>query len=721
MRELPQSVAVAIESASVPALPQVLVRLIQQVDDEGSTMDQLAAVIAQDPGLCARILAAANSAAFQRSTAPHDIKSCVQVLGTRLVRAMATCLAVKRLFEKEPGSLNAELTGFWQHSLLVAETAQALASATGYARPDEAYLAGLLHDVGQLLLLSSHGEQYAWLLSQSSDEPTLLSLEQARLGVQHIEAGAWLADQWQLESGLADAILFHHVAAEQIVTATQLPRLLWLADAVCRNPPDAASLSARCEALFGPSFGPDSPLDLEGIASQALDQVEVIARALGIEPPAAALNTAPRTIPQVSIVPPAAVPSTADRALEERIRDIAVLHPLQQDLAELDSDAELLNSLRESARILFDLTHLGFLLIDPESGTLSGAVSAPQPTIFRETSLAVGTDAGLATRAIAKREVRCSFDEPLSSQASLLDHQLARAFGSEGILAVPMMGRRRMVGVMLFGLGREQHGRLKRRYPWLLNFGRIAGISLEAWQNTGAARRQAEDTASVAFQRQARRIVHEAGNPLGIIKSYLKILDMKLPAESGVRQELDILREEIDRVGSIMRRLSEVPAQAEVPSGGVRPVEVIRELLALYREPLFESRGISVLTDLGHATGETVACDADSLKQILLNLWKNAAEAMSAGDRFDIAIAEGVMQGGRRHVEIRLQDTGPGMPEAAIRNLSFPEQVAGDGDRGLGLSIVGRIAARVGCTITCRSGSGHGTTLSLLLPCEART
>ncbi|HJV24506.1 MAG TPA: HDOD domain-containing protein [Aromatoleum sp.] len=717
MRELPQSVAVAIESASVPALPQVLVRLIQQVDDEGSTMDQLASIIAQDPGLCARILAAANSAAFQRSTSLHDIKSCVQVLGTRLVRAMATCLAVKRLFEKEPGSLNAELTGFWQHSLLVAETAQALATATGYARPDEAYLAGLLHDVGQLLLLSSHGEQYAWLLSQSTDEPTLLSLEQARLGVQHTEAGAWLADQWKLESGLADAILFHHVAAEQIVTATQLPRLLWLADAICRNPGGAASLNTLCHTLFGP----DTRLDLEGIASQALDHVEVIARALGIDPPTTGLNAAPATLPQVSIVPPAAVPSAADRALEERIRDIAVLHPLQQDLAGLDSDAELLNSLRESARILFDLTHLGFLLIDPESGALSGAVSAPQPTIFRETSLALGADAGLGTRAIANREVRSSFDEPLSSQTSLLDHQLARAFGSEGILAVPMMGRRRTVGVMLFGLGREQHGRLKRRYPWLLNFGRIAGISLEAWQDTGAARRQAEDGASIAFQRQARRIVHEAGNPLGIIKSYLKILDMKLPAESGVRQELDILREEIDRVGSIMRRLSEVPAQADAPSVGVRPVEVIRELLALYREPLFESRGISVLTDLGHATGETVACDADSLKQILLNLWKNAAEAMSTGDRFDVAIAEGVMQGGRRHVEIRLQDTGPGIPEAAIRNLSFPEQVAGDGDRGLGLSIVGRIAARVGCTITCRSGSGHGTALSLLLPCEART
>ncbi|NMG76955.1 HDOD domain-containing protein [Aromatoleum diolicum] len=713
MRELPHTVVTAIEAASIPPLPQVLVRLIQQVDNESATISELATAVGQDPGLCARVLTAANSVAFNRASAIRDVKSSVSILGTRLVRSIATCLAVKRLFEREPGAVCVDLTDFWRHSMLVAETARALATATDYPYPDEAYLAGLLHDVGELLLLTALGEQYARLLAQCPDENSLLELEQANLGTHHGEIGTWLADQWKLDSSLADSILFHHATAEQIATATPLPKLIWLADAITRN----AAAEEPLDTLAAPLFGPGHDLDLANILAQSLEHVTVISKALGIEAPRPQTDAGPvRTLPSVIVLPAPVGRTEADDFLEAMVHDMAVMHPLQQDLFGLESDTELLLSLRESARILFELPRLGFLLINADSGVLSGNLVGGQPNVFRQTELASGADAGLVTRAISRRAVLGSFDEPAHPD-SLLDSQFARAFFSEGILALPMIGKRRTLGVMVFGVSKAQYGRLKKRARWLLNFGRIGGVSLEAWQDAMAYRKQAEDEASAAFQRQARRIVHEAGNPLGIIKSYLRILDQKLPENSEVRQEIDVLGEEIDRVAGIVRRLSELPPSHATVTA-VNAVELVRELLALYRVALFGERGIVVRSQFGAATPATVACDANSLKQILVNLWKNACEAMPNGGRFDIAI-NGVVHNGRQHVEIRMLDTGPGMPEEAIRKLSFPEDAHATAERGLGLSIVGKLAAKIGCNITCRSKAGVGTTLSLLLPCDA--
>lgn len=93
----------------------------------------------------------------------------------------------------------------------------------------------------------------------------------------------------------------------------------------------------------------------------------------------------------------------------------------------------------------------------------------------------------------------------------------------------------------------------------------------------------------------------------------------------------------------------------------------------------------------------------------------NGTELMTGG-RFEIALLDGVQVNGRQFAEIRMQDTGPGMPEAAVRALSFPDEVTGDRERGLGLSIVGRLAAGMGATVSCRSRAGTGTTLSLLVP-----
>lgn len=707
LRKLPEPIVQAIEAGRVPTPPQLLLRLMQIVDDDGATMAELARLVEQDAGLVTRILTAANSPALRRSRGElENLEACLMALGTRLVRSIATCLSIQNLFDKRSGLSAADLAAFWAHSLAVAELARSLAAEAGYPRPDEAFLAGLMHDVGELLLLSALGDPYAELLAEGGDEAQRVQRELARFGVHHGEIGTWLVDRWRLDGALADGILYHHAAADEIGSAAALPQAVWLAQAAFAE----AELGQPLFDCFQGLCRADGSVRLPLLRDQAEARTQQLGAALGLKLPDQLCGL--RVWSRLKVSTPA--PSEEDEAEAEmaaRLGGMALMQPLQQDLSTLDDDADMLFALRESARILFDLSELAFVLCTADE-RLTGRGIRGQPPVFGQFDVALDDARSLAVSALSTRQIVSSFvaERPVS----LIDQQLARGFGSEGLLCVPLLARSTRIGVMVCGVSRGQHGRLARRLPWLLNFGRIAAISLEAVRDTRDYRAQLEEEAAGRFSRQARRVVHEAGNPLGIIKSYLKILDRKLPEGVNVRQELGILTEEIDRVASIVRRMSEIP-QAEAAGDGLDVAELLRELLALYGEPLFGAKGIKLESQLP-SEAQRVACERDSLKQILVNLWKNASEALSAGQQMRVALGGRVIHNGLSHILLTLEDTGPGMPEAAMRSLHAPVEQAGANQRGMGLSIVGALAGKQGIAITCRSQPGEGTRIELLLP-----
>jgi HD-like signal output (HDOD) protein/nitrogen-specific signal transduction histidine kinase len=709
MHKLPDPILQAIESGRVPSPPQLLLRLLQMVDDDQSTMGDLASLVRQDPGLSTRVLSIANSPALRRGSELISIENCLIALGTRMVRSIATCLSIQNLFERRSGVSEADLSGFWVHSLIVAELSRNLAVSAGLPQPEEAYLAGLLHDVGELILLSALGEPYAQLLASTADEDALQAKESAQFGVHHGEIGTWLTDQWHLDSSFADGILFHHARPEEIATAAALPQIVWLAHALAAREEIAPELTAFHQQIFNPP----ADTDLAGLREQAERQTRQIAEALGLMPPE---RICARQVWQTLPVKAeqASAESPAESELSSMIGGMALLQPLQQDLFALESDAEVLLSLKESARILFDLNRLAFLLYNPTEKSLSGASLGDQPAIFRQVKIQPEEHRSLVAAAAQKRQIQCSFDPEATPPAALIDQQFARSLGAAGLLCIPMIGRNRIAGVMLCGLSQAQYSRLSRRLPWLLNFGRIAAISLDSLQEARNYRQQAEQEAASRFSQQARRVIHEAGNPLGIIKSYLRILGKKLPEEAGVRQELEVLNEEIDRVAGIVGRMSEIPSD-RTPASGLDVGELINELALLYGDALFQSRGIRFeLTQPPESL--RVKCDRDSLKQILLNLWKNASEALVSGQQVRISLTDHVIHVGQAYIQVRMDDNGPGMSDATMYSIHRPAAASPAGPRGIGLSIVGSLATRQGIPITCRSQPGKGTSIALLLP-----
>lgn len=704
VQPLPQCILAAIESTPVPPLPRVLLRLLEAVEDEGVSVTTLSEVIAQDPVLASRVLSAANSAAFRRGKGIVRIEDCVKVLGTRIVRTIATCLAVQHAFDPLPRGLKADLTEFWRHSLLVAETARVLAVEAHLPRADEAYLAGLLHDLGELMLLVGLPE-YPGLLAICPDEATLSGLEQKVLGTDHAAVGAWLADQWHLDSLLADAILFHHRTDAEIAAADPLSRLLWVAHAWIAT----GELPPGTEAMVGIAAD-----NLLAPLTQAQERVAKIAAALSLTE---AQGDAKPPFPSLTGNGSRAIANGAtDDGLEGTVRDLALMQPLQRALFALESDAEILSSLRESVRLLFGIGRLAFFKFDPVAGTFRGADDGTQPALLRQLVIPLEPANSLVALSARRGEPCSSHEQGAAEPISLADIQLLRGLGAERLICVPMRTSKQIVGVMAFGLSETQFARIGKRIPWLASFARLAATTLEAWRDAHEHEKRVEAAVVARFERQAHRVVHEAGNPLGIIRNYLTLLERKLPGSSPLHEDLTIIGEEIDRVTRIVEGLSEPQADA----GDTDLNSMVREMISFYDSALFAPRGIEV--ELALATGPArFVGDRDAVKQILLNLCKNAAEAMSQGGRLTIATAPDVFEGGRHYAELRVADNGPGLAADVLQRLKGGAREQPPGRHGIGLSVVTTLVGRLEGKLICNTRPGEGTIFSVLIPAAATT
>ncbi len=190
---------------SIPPLPATASALLAMAADPEVEIEALAGVIERDPGLTARLIGIANSAFYAPAQPVTTVKAAmVQVLGLNLVRNMAFGMAVAGGLPVAscPGF---DVTSYWLMALGSADLASGLAkdSADSDAPdPDSAYLVGLLHNLGELLLVYLWPQKMDRLLGQVAADPSvdLCAAERAAIGVDHWAAGAFLCSHWQLPS-----------------------------------------------------------------------------------------------------------------------------------------------------------------------------------------------------------------------------------------------------------------------------------------------------------------------------------------------------------------------------------------------------------------------------------------------------------------------------------------------------------------------------------------
>ncbi|QDT43165.1 hypothetical protein Pan241w_32640 [Gimesia alba] len=215
---------------SVPTLPEVAQELSRLAGDPTASAQDMAHVAEADSGLAAQILRVVNSSFFGFSRQISTIPQAIVVLGTHGVRNIALGLTVSTLRPKiETHSQYFDVDDFWRHSLSVAIGARQLARELVICDPEEAFLAGLLHDIGKLILIESSTEQYQELITaaHSTNQP-LHTLEENQLGFNHTDVGFALCERWKIPESVSHTVQNHHRWNCETPIATEQNQLLFL-------------------------------------------------------------------------------------------------------------------------------------------------------------------------------------------------------------------------------------------------------------------------------------------------------------------------------------------------------------------------------------------------------------------------------------------------------------------------------------------------------------
>jgi putative nucleotidyltransferase with HDIG domain len=218
-----------VDKHKLPSLPVVAGKVLELIRDPDISTQKLCRVLSDDAALAAKVLAASRSPHFAQRTLPTNLVSAVQVLGfqnlTNLIVANAThslCLKGNAISEK-----------LWNHSLAVALATRILCLRAGFKNAEQAFLAGLLHDVGEMILVHGDSNGFAKLggeVQQANCQ--MIDKEQEFYGFDHTLIGLTLLDSWNLDGQIGQAVLNHHsdVSGDN---ANHIAAMIAMADYCC--------------------------------------------------------------------------------------------------------------------------------------------------------------------------------------------------------------------------------------------------------------------------------------------------------------------------------------------------------------------------------------------------------------------------------------------------------------------------------------------------------
>ena len=249
------------EISHIATLPQITLKIIQLVENPDSTAQDLNKIITNDPALGARILKVVNSAFYGLPGQIGSINRAIVLLGLNAVKNIAIAASLAKLFRGGQIAANFNARDLWTHSIAVATGTRLMAEKVGLGLSDEAFLAGLIHDLGIMVQMQARRPKFVEALGAIEADPTLTlrAAELASIGATHEDFGAALCQSWKFPACFAHVTGFHHRPLELVATHRTLTSLVHVAD-IC-----AASMQ----------LGFTRTVETDQIASEILDELKL--------------------------------------------------------------------------------------------------------------------------------------------------------------------------------------------------------------------------------------------------------------------------------------------------------------------------------------------------------------------------------------------------------------------------------------------------------------
>ena len=690
-----------IDISKLPSLPQTLIELIDKCNSKDRNLREIGVIVARDASISARILQLSNSAFIGARNKFTDIEQAVIYLGIDTVRNLAISVSVHETFGNADRFKALDMASFWYHSFLTAVLAKTLSQAIHYPDPAEAYLTGLLHDVGKLLLYTSFPDRYPAILEQECSGDMLPVLERGNLSVTHSEASSLLVSQWNLEQSITDAVYNHHEAADQVEERDTLAKLIYTANRFSNS----LILEQKTPDEIGDKLLRIDPKSLPEIIAQAKEEVDQITSEMGINTTAAPLfRRQPSKRAEVNRI-----------NLAKKVQAISTIGGVVDNLLKADNLNRVVRIIEESFHILFNIPYCLLILPDADSKIMRIHVSTNnQHHGHDELSIPVNIGpSGMLCECLQTGTINHTTAED-NLAVDEIEAQCLRLLDATGLVAVPVPLEDSAVGVLVAGVGEVESASILGQQETLSLLAGQVGmrIRLERLQQKAAADQ------ITALTRITRQIAHEINNPVATLQNYLVALGMKLEERHDLHNDLQLIGSEIQHIAKITNQLNDLSSSNGSETHEEVNINIIVEQAAdFYRQALLPESRITILLNLDKAI-PTISTSAVGIRQITGNLIKNGIEALNNSGELTITTSTSDQTDGQKgSVVISVEDNGPGTPPELAENI-FTAGVTtkGVGHVGLGLAISRKLVHELGGTISYSSGKTVGTKFTISLP-----
>lgn len=705
--------AVAVRIASeftgrlqLTVFPYLLERLIHVRLDPSIALPDLSRLFRMDPALCFLAMRLDRSMGSNaRAAEPSGIDDVVSRIGLTGIDAITTQAIADQALNSIHQRQGLALGWLWRHCLTTALLSQGLALALNYRPVEDAYTAGLLHDVGKLVLFAQTPAACAPMLTDPAEANPLLKAEEQVAGSDHGRIGARLIRRHTGAWFAADTAEHHTATAAEIVNALPLVQMVWSANRLAAEPHPSPEAYQTVASLLN--------LDtqqLSRLSRAAQEQALALANELDVVPdvPEPGRTTESITIP-----------------LSQAIKTSTVLSSVYKELLTATDRRAVMRALRQSLSVFLGIDALIMLDHEPKGKRLIGRFSAGRifPLNIKQLRIPLAASDCLPAISHVSGETVNSFSPPHRGKLTIIDQQLMAGMQKEGIVCLPIRssssaGR----GILLLGIDASEWPWVEQQTTLLKAIAAAAAGALKRGQQRYDQKNREVADRVASTVSKTRKIVHEINNPLSIIKNYLKVLTLRSDEHSPANDELRIIDEEINRLTGLMKSLTSPSESIPTPLETVDVNATITDILRLFRESLPGDRAIRLNQDLDPHI-PVIASDRDRLKQALINLLKNAIEAMPDGGT--IQVISRLLKSPSRpvgnkekagHIKISVCDDGPGIDEEIKNDLFKVNVTSKTGHDGLGLSIVHEAVTHLNGSLQCESTPGRGTCFHIELP-----
>lgn len=706
----------------LPALPGVVARLIAVTSSEESSVRDVVGIIESDAALTAGILRMVRRADLGVRAQSMTAAKAVSLLGMRTVRNAALS---SRFFEtlslKSGDDAESKLrAGLWEHSLAVACAAEMIGQRLGgHELGGEAFVCGLLHDIGKIALDVCLPKSYAKAADYSRRcHVCIAEVEREVFGLDHTVAGKRLAARWQLPQSVQECIWLHHQNPQDLPAALgfgKLVRLVHLADNMVRRIGIGFSGYGHTGSIseLGITLGLNADV-LDLIGRQIPERMKPIREVLGLEESNQTAATGDAELHR-RLSEANAKLLEENQALQARSKCFAALDRFTSLIADSDLVGDVCSAAAEALSSL----------IECESAVVyvrSDGSEIVRAGVYDETS---------KSRCAHVLEIAIDESADLMSEAELIWRSCVQNRADSGIVPIELERDGMTATALIPQASHMEHSFIRknetewrillRAFRQALNSSCSRAASetmtqelLDLNRRCREAERQLVRMRSISMVGEmAAGAAHELNNPLAVISGRAQ-MELDFAVEPERKRAMEIVVEQAKKASQIVLDLMEF-AKPSNPEPTLQPLrQSLETTLQHWKRSSGEPKGRISIADCDPIL--TVYADAGQFHEILNAVMSNAIEA--SGSSNGVVQINSPSRASDETVRITVTDHGPGMaPEVLERAFDpfFSHRNAGRG-RGMGLSRAYRLAEINGGTLWIDSTPGQGTTVTIELP-----